>query len=192
MKLFIGCSSSNNLSDVYYEECALFLDEVLKDNDLVYGAYNNGIMSIAYNIACKYNRNIIAITTDRYEEELDNINCTYKKSEINIFRRCESLIVAADIIIILPGGIGTINELISAIETMRNKEYNKPILIYNINGFFNKFFDFMEQIYEEKFSDINDKKYYQLLNTKEEIIEYLNNYKECYNGRENWKNWAKK
>ena len=176
MKLFIACSSSNELDSKYLEESHLLLSEILKDNDLVYGAYNNGIMEIAYNLAKLYHREIFAITTNKYEDDLSRIDCNFKLCTNNIYRRSEELVKNADAIIILPGGIGTITELISSIETMRNNEFNKPILIYNMFGFYNEFFKFIDNIYEEKFSSIEVKKCYQVFNSKEELINYI---KEC-------------
>lgn len=185
MKLFIGCSSSNDIDSKYLDDSYLLLNEILKDNDLVYGAYNNGIMKIAYSLAHHHNRKIIAITTDKYKDELGQIECEYKESTPNIYTRSELLVRLSDMVIILPGGIGTINELISSIETMRNNEFNKPILIYNMDGFFDKFLEFLDKVYEEKFSSIDAKKYYHIVNTREDVIEYVNEYKESQNGRKN-------
>lgn len=185
MKLFIGCSSSNDIDSKYLDDSYALLKEILKDNDLVYGAYNKGIMKTAYSFAHQYNRRIIAITTDKYKDELKDIECEYKACTDNIYRRSEELIRQSDMIIILPGGIGTITELISSIETMRNDEFNKPILIYNMNGFFDKFLEFLDKVYEEKFSSIEAKKHYHIANTREDVIEYINKYRESQNGRKN-------
>lgn len=178
MKLFIACSSSNDIDLKYLDDSYLLLKELLKDNDLVYGAYNNGIMKVAYDLARTYNRKILAITTNNYEYELNDIDCEYKKCTDNIYRRSEALVEQSDIVIILPGGIGTITELISSIETMRNNEFNKPILIYNVHGFYDEFLEFMDKIYKLRFSNIKDKDYYQVFNSKEELIKWIDKYKE--------------
>lgn len=177
MRIFVGCSSSENINSKYLDESYLLLKEILKDNDLVYGAYNKGIMNKAYTVAHNNNQNIIAITTDKYKSELDNIDCKYKICTDNIYRRSEELIKQSDIVIILPGGIGTITELIAAIETTRNGEFNKPILIYNMERFFDKFIEFLDKIYQEKFSSVDDKKYYMVFNNKADIIRYVYDYK---------------
>ena len=178
MNLFIACSSSNNIDSKYLEDSYLLLKELLKDNDLVYGAYNNGIMKVAYDLAKSYNRKIVAITTNNYEDELNDIDCEYKQCTDNIYRRSEALIEQSDIIVILPGGIGTITELISSIETMRNSEFNKPILIYNMYGFFDEFLEFMDKIYKLQFSNMKDKLHYQIFDSKDELIKCINDYKE--------------
>lgn len=173
MKLFIGCSSSDEIEKKYLDSCKSLLEKLLKDNDLVYGAYNSGIMGIAYDIAIKNNRTIYAITTEAYKHELDDIKANYKIVTPNIYTRSESLIKASDVVVILPGGIGTITELISSIETMRNNEFSKPIIIYNVDGFYDGLIKFMDTIYQEKFSDETAKKFYRVLNKESEIIDYI-------------------
>lgn len=52
-----------------------------------------------------------------------------------------------DICIILPGGIGTLYEMLEMIY------YEKPILIYNIDGFYTSFIDFIDELKTLKFID---------------------------------------
>ena len=35
MKLFIGCSSSNDIPTEYFNDCKVLLEELMKENDLV-------------------------------------------------------------------------------------------------------------------------------------------------------------
>ena len=44
MKIFIGCGSSNDIPKYYFDDCRILLSELLKDNDLVYGAYNDFVV----------------------------------------------------------------------------------------------------------------------------------------------------
>lgn len=173
MKLFIGCSSSNELDNSYINECTLFLDEVLKENDLVYGAYNNGIMKIAFDSAKKYNNSIYAVATDKYDKELETIDADYKISVPTTYNRSEELVRLSDMIIILPGGIGTVTELISAIEAMRNMDFNKPVLIYNVNGFYDDFLNFLDKIYQEKFSSSEGRIFYHIVNDLDSALKYV-------------------
>lgn len=54
MKIFIGCSSSNNIPSNYRQDCQELLKEIFKRNyDLVYGAYNQGLMNDSYEEALK-------------------------------------------------------------------------------------------------------------------------------------------
>ena len=53
MNIFVGCSSSNDFSKKYLYDCNILLEELLKDNDLVFGACNSWLMGLAYDITKK-------------------------------------------------------------------------------------------------------------------------------------------
>lgn len=178
MKLFIGCSSSNNIHDKYLEDCKNYLNELLKNNELVFGAYDAGIMGLAYNIALNNKRNITGICPTVYEDDLIKLNCNTKIVTDDILERTKSLIEVSDALIFLPGGIGTILELVAAIDKKRNGEINKPIIIYNSNNFFDSFFDFINQkVYNENFSSEDIKKCYYITDNAFDSLEYIYNYK---------------
>ena len=177
MKLFIGCSSSNDIPEQYFINCINYLEELFKlDNDLVFGAYNKGLMSTSYNLAQKYNRKIIGITPKIFEDALKDLDCTETIITNTINDRTTALIKESDALIFLPGGIGTIYELLSAIESKRSGEFNKPIIIYNCNNFFDKLLSFLDNIYLEKFTLSKVKECYYVSNNITDTINYLDNY----------------
>lgn len=180
MKLFIACSASRDIPKEYFTLCKNFLNELMKDNDLVFGACKSGLMEIAYEITKKYNGRVIGICPDRYKHDFKTLDCNSQIITETISERTNALITESDALIFLPGGIGTINELFTAIECKRCHEFDKPIIIYNPNGFYNKMFEFLEQIYEEKFARIIDKELYLVSESSEEILNYINNYNKVY------------
>lgn len=177
MNLFIACSSSNDISDYYIKDCNVYLNELFKnDYNLVFGAYNAGLMGEAYNIALKNNRNILGICPEVFKDDLDTLNCTNKIITDDILDRTKSLINNSDVLIFLPGGIGTFLELMAAIDMKRNGEINKPIIIYNCNNYFDQLFDFLEVMYTEKFSSFELKNIYHISNNISDTLDYINNY----------------
>lgn len=177
MKLFIGCSSSNDIPKEYFEDCKVLLEELMKENDLVFGACNSGLMGLAYNTTLKASGNIIGICPEAYKDDLKTLKCDREITTKSVSERTDSVISSSDALIFLPGGIGTIYELFTAIESKRCHEFNKPIVIYNSNGYFDKLLEFMYKVYSEKFSGFKDKRNYLVTNSISEILYYINNYK---------------
>ena len=173
MKLFIGCASSEDIPEYYYKDCEELLEKILVNNDLIYGAYNKGIMNIAYKIAKKNNRHITGITPREYTDDVSKIDMDETIIVNNIEERTYELLVRSDMIIFLPGGIGTINEIFSAIDMKRCGELDKPIIIYNSNHYFDKLLVFLDKLYGDKFSPINDSKCYKVCNNLNDIINML-------------------
>lgn len=174
MKIFIGCSSSSDIPNKYQEDCQKLLKEIFtRDYDLVYGAYNQGLMNYCYQFARNNNHQVIGITPEIFKEDLSNLNCTKEIITENILRRTEKLINESDILLFLPGGIGTIHELLTAIESKRSNEFKKPILIYNSNNFFDKLLSFFEKQYQENFTKKSVKTVYKVFNDYNSLINYL-------------------
>lgn len=178
MKLFIGCSSSNDIPTEYFNDCKVLLEELMKENDLVFGACNSGLMGLAYNTTLKANGNITGICPEAYKDDFKTLKCDTEITTKSVSERTDSVILSSDALIFLPGGIGTIYELFTAIESKRCHEFNKPIVIYNSNGYFDKLLEFMDKVYSEKFSSFKDKRNYIVTDSISLILYYINNYKE--------------
>ena len=176
MKLFIGCSASKDILKEYFEECSKFLNILMKENDLVFGACKSGLMELVYDITKKNNNKVIGICPDVYKHDFNILECDSEIITKNISERTNSLIKESDALIFLPGGIGTINELFTAIELKRCHEYDKPIVIYNLNGFYDDLLSFLEKLYNEKFARIIDKELYLVSDEIDVILNYINNY----------------
>ena len=78
MKLFIGCSSSNNIPDKYLKDCSNYLEELLRENDIVFGGCSTGLMGLAYNITKEYNNKVIGISPTIFKSDLDILDCDRK------------------------------------------------------------------------------------------------------------------
>ena len=83
------------------------------------------------------------------------------------------LIKNSDIILVLPGAYGTLSEVISSIELVRTKVYDKKIIFYNINNFYDDLFELYEKMYNAKTTKNNYKDIIKIYNTKEEIIKEM-------------------
>ena len=86
------------------------------------------------------------------------------------------MIRESDALIFLPGGIGTIYELFTAIESKRNKEFDKPIIIYNSNNYFDKLLLFLDYLYNQNFTDISVSGNYHISDSAEDTLNYIYNY----------------
>ena len=177
IKSFIRCSSSKDIPKEYFDDCKVLLEELIKENDLVFGACNSGLMGLAYNTTLKLNGNITGICPEAYKNDFKTLKCDTEITTKSVSERTDSIISSSDALIFLSGGIGTIYEIFTAIESKRCHEFNKPIVIYNSNGYFDKLLEFMDKVYSEKFSRFKDKRHYLVTDSISLILYYINNYK---------------
>lgn len=174
MKIAVCCSSSDDIDKRYLESSKDLLEKLFeRDNDLVFGAMNNGIMGLSYQIAKRHNRAITGIAPELYKDDFKNLECNYELLTKNVNERTEALVNNADVLLFLPGGIGTIYELTSAIEMKRSKEFDKPIIIYNETGFFDEFIKMLDEIYKNNFTSSKVRELYNISNDYMIVLELL-------------------
>lgn len=175
MKLFIGSSSRDEIDNKYKEACKSFLEVVFKnDNDLVFGADYHSIMGICYDTAKKYNRKVIGITPINFKDDIGDFKYDELVFTNNISERTYKVIEMCDGLIFMPGGIGSIYEFFSALEFIRSGEFDKPIVIFNYDNYYDNLIKMLEKMYKEKFA--SNKLYYYICNNAIDALEYINNY----------------
>ena len=114
---------------------------------------NSGIMGVAYKKAKRYGRKVIGILPKRYKSDLKELESDEVMITQCVNQRTNLLVEHSDCLIVLPGGMATLYELLSFIEMKRCHEFDKPIIVYNETGYFDEFFDFfVKKIFGEKFT----------------------------------------
>lgn len=149
MKIFIGCSSSDEISTEYKIVTKYLAEEISKNNDLVFGCEDRGLMGICYREFLNNNRKIIGICYEMYKEDLEGL----KLDKIHIVKTLEEstkmLEEESDLIIFLPGAFGTLSEFIYILESKRTKLHNKDMVLFNINGFYDDLINMFNKIYNK-------------------------------------------
>lgn len=177
MNIAVCCSSSNDINRKYLESSKRLLQLIFKgNNNLVFGAMNSGIMGIAYRVAKQNNRKVIGIAPEIYKEDFKELDCDKEILTKNVNDRTDELINNSDILIFLPGGIGTLYELMTAIEMKRSKEFDKPIILYNDTGFFDDIIHMLDKTYAQNFTDFKVRLNYNIANDSRTVMDLLNKY----------------
>ena len=177
MNIAVCCSSSNDINRKYLESSKRLLQLIFKgNNNLVFGAMDSGIMGIAYRVAKQNNRKVIGIAPEIYKEDFKELDCDKEILTKNVNDRTDELINNSDILIFLPGGIGTLYELMTAIEMKRSKEFDKPIILYNATGFFDDIIHMLDKTYAQNFTDFKVRLNYNIANDSRTVMDLLNKY----------------
>ena len=69
----------------------------------------------------------------------------------------------ADAFIVLPGGIGTLEEMFEILTLRLLKQHTKPLLLINHAGFYDNLLNFMEHLYHERFAREHSRAHYQVV-----------------------------
>jgi len=90
--------------------------------------------------------------------------------------RKKTIFAMSDAAVALPGGVGTLEELTEVITLKQLGQFNKPVIIMNINGFYDHLIEFFEHMFRGNFIRLEHKDIWQIVTTAEEVVPAVKNY----------------
>jgi len=147
-------AASSDKSPVIYHEAALRLGRELAREriTIVYGGGSTGLMGRLAEGALSEGGSVIGVLPQFMDElEWGHRSLTELRVVADMHERKRFMLEASDAIIALPGGCGTLEELFEAITWKRLGLHVKPIVIVNINGFFDPCIEMLLRCISEQF-----------------------------------------
>ncbi|MFO0703904.1 MAG: TIGR00730 family Rossman fold protein [Patescibacteria group bacterium] len=148
-KVCVFCSSSpaaNKFEKPVIEFCNKFSD---MGYELVWGGSNVGLMKLVAETVKSSGAKIHGVSLEKLLTQLrhdaDSIYVAKSLAE-----RVDKMIEFSDAFVILPGGSGTLDELAHVIELKRLGYHNKPIVIFNIEGFYDGIIKYFNEVFENE------------------------------------------
>lgn len=179
MNLCVFGSSSEQIDRIYIEKSELFGEELVKKGyGLVFGAGKYGVMGAVSRGAAKANgKTIIGVVPEFFKKrDVLSDNCTELVFTKTMHERKKYMEDNSEAFIVLPGSIGTYDEFFETITLKQLYQHEKPIIIYNINGYFNPMIKMLEKAIDERFMTEACLKLFSLCNTSEEVFNAVENY----------------
>ena len=137
---------------------------------LVYGAGDVGLMGELAKSVQKNNGDILGvIPTHLLEMEVAKTDLTSFIVTENMHERKKVMFMNSEAIVILPGGIGTLDEFFEVLTWRQLNLHNKNIYILNINGFWNKLISLLDELVSQEFIESSVREYYSVLSSIDEI-----------------------
>ncbi|WLF78326.1 hypothetical protein PVL30_002060 [Lodderomyces elongisporus] len=82
----------------------------------------------------------------------------------------------ANAFIALPGGYGTLEELMEVVTWQQLNIHNKPIVIFNMGGFYDSFLTFIQEAIKNEFVSKKNGEIIKVANTVDEVVDAIENY----------------
>ena len=176
----VFASSSNSLEELYYHNARDLGILIGKSSyNIVYGGSKLGMMYTCASAVKKAGGKIVGIMPER----LANMGCANPEDcdefvlTTGMRERKAKMDDMSDAIIAIAGGYGTLEELSELIVQKQLGYNNKPIVILNTDGFYDKLIEFFETIINRSFANPEARKLYYVARTPLEAIEYIKSYK---------------
>ncbi|KAI5389092.1 Cytokinin riboside 5'-monophosphate phosphoribohydrolase log1, partial [Lathyrus oleraceus] len=149
--VFCGSSPGNKSS---YKDAAIQLGKELvsRNIDLVYGGGNIGLMGLISQSVYEGGRHVIGIIPRTLmSREICGETVGELKEVADMHERKAEMAKHSDAFIALPGGYGTLEELLEVITWAQLGIHDKPVGLLNVDGFYNSLLSFIDKAVEEGF-----------------------------------------
>ena len=171
----VYCASSEQCDDAFKRE-AHRLGEVLAANGvaIVYGGGRRGLMGQLASGALAAGGHVTGILP-RFMQELEWGHPGLTALEIveNMRERKHRMLTGSGAAIALPGGCGTLEELLEAITLKRLGIYLQPIVMVNTRGFFDPLLDLLQRAVRERFMDAKHLQMWTVIDHAGAVIEAI-------------------
>ncbi|AMK15430.1 LOG family protein [Methanobrevibacter olleyae] len=175
MRICLYGAGSNKIDKNYVDISYKLGEEIAKrKHDLVFGGGDTGVMGAVSKGVINKNGKVLGIAPEWMEEfegickECDKFIYTSTMDE-----RKNLFLKHSDAFIIAPGGLGTLDEFFEIVTLKKLKVHNKPIVLFNINHFYDSLLKMIDFMIKEKTIPEDDRKLIEVCYSIEETLNYI-------------------
>jgi uncharacterized protein (TIGR00730 family) len=173
----VYCASSTQINPRYFEATAR-LGRILTAAGLsvVFGGGSTGLMGKLADSMLEAGGKITGVIPQfMCDEDWHHSELTELIVVETMHERKEKMARMADAVIALPGGCGTFEELMEVITWKQLGIFTKPIVILNMDGYYNPLIEMLHRAVEEKFMRDIHKNMWEVVETPEEVLAAIAN-----------------
>ncbi|MGY4105244.1 LOG family protein [Ignavigranum ruoffiae] len=175
MNIAVYCGSKIGLNPKF-SQAAKDLGSWLAQNKhtLIYGGASHGLMGLVADACLQAGGNVIGVATyeihnmEHWHQGLNQLITVDTLSQ-----RKGVMSEQADAYIALPGGPGTLEEIVEMISWARVQLHHKPCLILNIDHYYDALQKLLTSMVEQEFILASDLQLVHLVNTIADLDEYI-------------------
>lgn len=151
----VYCGSRNGTNPAYSDAARAFGTLLAEEGwRLVYGAGDVGLMGEVARAAQSAGGDTFGvIPVHLLKREVGKTDLTRFVVTETMHERKKVMIMNADAVVVLPGGPGSLDELFEALTWRQLGLHDKPILILNVDGYWDKLRELVEQVIDQEFAD---------------------------------------
>lgn len=172
-------SSSSSAVNSVYRDTAIDLGKRLGHEgfDLIFGGADVGLMGVVARTAQKHGARVTGVIPESMVEK----GIAYKEADElivsnNLRDRKEIIESKSDAFVALPGGFGTLEEIMEMLTLKQLQLHNKPIVFINTNSYYDNLIAQFETGYQENFAKQEYKELYYVSVSADAVIDYIKHY----------------
>ncbi len=181
-KVCVYCASSSQIAETYFI-AAQELGRLLAENsiDLVYGGGARGSMGSLADAALAAGGTVIGVMP-KFMVDLEWAHPGIHELMITdtMHERKAKMIENVDAVVALPGGSGTLEELVETLTMKRLGLFLKPIILVNLDGFYNPLIEQYQRFIDENFMDSRHSALWSVVQQPNQVLDAIASAQEWY------------
>ena len=173
--LCVYCGSARGQSPLYAAAAnELGIAMAARQIRLVYGGARIGMMGECADAVMQNGGQVIGVIPEHLQtSEVGHSGITELKVVDSMHTRKKLMFDLSDAFAVLPGGYGTLDELFEIITWRMLKLHNKPVVILNIDGYWDAFQTLIDQIIHKGFAREDSRQYFSVVNSVGRLFDLL-------------------
>lgn len=169
--IFSGSKTPHFFDDISIELKKVAQGLSIENHRIVYGGGTSGIMGVIPKCFSELGGNVLGIDADMFVKKFGKADFGDLEVYETFNERQMKLIDKSDMVLVLPGGVGTISELFDVL-TLNDLNLKKiKVIIYNYNGFYDDIIEFIKKRQKEGF--IKPIQFIEEAKTPNEILDII-------------------
>ncbi len=172
MNICVFCSAQN-VAPIYQDAAREFATLIgKKGHALVWGGSNTGTMKVIADATQSAGGKIMGISVETFKHDARK-NADEMIVAPTLTERKKILLEKSDAILVLPGGLGTLDEMTEALELKKQDAHNKPIVFLNTDRFYDGFLTQLARMEKDGFLPREMSNYVNFADTPEDAMRYI-------------------
>ncbi|KAF5195400.1 Cytokinin riboside 5'-monophosphate phosphoribohydrolase [Thalictrum thalictroides] len=190
-RICVFCGSSHGKKTSYQDAAIELAKELVsKKIDLVYGGGSVGLMGLVSQAVHAGGRHVIGVIPKTLmPREITGETVGEVKAVADMHQRKAEMAKRSDAFIALPGGYGTLEELLEVITWAQLGIHDKPVGLLNVDGYYNSLLSFIDKAVEEGFISPSARHIMVSALTAKELVKKLEEYSPRHEGVASKLNW---
>lgn len=173
----VYCGSSQQVDPIYFDATRQLASEFVSAHvEVIYGGGSIGLMGALADRMIELGGSIRGVIP-RFMAEVEWAHAQLPALQIveTMHERKRLMIENTDCVIALPGGCGTLEELMEVITLKRLGMFTKPVIIVNIKGFYDPLLDLFENMIKGHFLREEHRRMWTVATSVDNILETIRN-----------------
>ena len=171
----VYCGASSRVADIHKEAAHALGDGLARRGiRMVYGGGRVGLMGIAADAAIAAGGEVVGIIPEHIQSaEIEHTGLTELHVVDSMHTRKRMMVERSDAFVILPGGLGTLDEAFEILTWKQLQLHDKPIVIADVDGYWRPLLGLIDHMVAQGFARIDRSALYRVADQIDGVFEAL-------------------